>query len=75
MNMKVQFPEILAIDTDWNGNPIRQLSQPQHSLGMIVEHHQENGNKDTISYLLMIVTKESLPYLTHQVLQKNFTKF
>ena len=49
MNMKVQFPQILAIDTGWNGNPIRQLSQPQHSLEMIVEHHQENISNE---YLL-----------------------
>ncbi|MXY29089.1 DEAD/DEAH box helicase, partial [Candidatus Poribacteria bacterium] len=49
MNMKIQLPEILAIDTDWNGNPIRQLSQPQHSLEMIVEHYQENSSNE---YLL-----------------------
>ena len=49
MNMKVQFPEILAIDTDWNRNPIRQLSQPQYSLEMTVEHHRENSSNE---YLL-----------------------
>ena len=77
MNMKVQFPEILAIDTDWHGNPIRQLSQPQHSLEMIVEHHQENGNKgyhltltnDSNERILAISNSSSPPEKFHKVLK------